>query len=211
VKPDVPAAPVDSVYLNDSQSLDVPMVAATWTDFGGLRANYIFAYPRATNTTLTIDPSTFGVTGASYLHNYLTRSNNYIAAGSTYTTNLPGGASYFILVPVGASGITLLGDTSHFVTLGKQRIPALSDDGTLDVTVAFAAGETSRTLTGFSAQPFAVASVAGSHKSATWDSTSQMFTVVVHPSTTGVAHLKLYTVTVATAPAASSNCGAHCP
>ena len=47
VKPDVPLTPVDSVYISDAQGVDTPMVAATYSDFGGMRANYIFAYTRA--------------------------------------------------------------------------------------------------------------------------------------------------------------------
>src|SRR5690348_2495645 len=46
VKPDVTATPIDSVWLADAQNLDSPMIAAASTDFGGgLKANYIYAYP----------------------------------------------------------------------------------------------------------------------------------------------------------------------
>ena len=207
VKPDVPATPVDSVILNDAMGVDVPMVAATWSDFGGLRANYIFAYPRAGNTALKIDPSTYGITGASYLYNYLSQSSTYLAAGNTFTTILPGGGSYFILVPVGASGVALLGDTGQFVTLGKERIASVSDDGTLDITVLFAPGETSRKLSGFSAEPLAVTSITGSHKLPTWDSGTQLFSVVVRPSASGIAHLQIAAAPSATA---SGVCGPHC-
>ena len=196
VKPDVSATPIDSVIFNDAQGVDVPMVASTWSDFGnGLRANYLFAYPRATNNTLTIDPSTYGISGASYLYNYLAASSAYIPAGSTKTLILPQGASYFVLVPVGASGIGLLGDAGHFVTMGRQRIPTASDDGGINLTVAFAPGETARTISGFSAQPLTVSSVTGSHRTAAWDPASQLFTVVVHPSSKGTATLRISPLT----------------
>jgi hypothetical protein len=208
VKPDVSATPTDSVFLNDAQGIDVPMVASTWTDFGnGMRANYLFAYPRAANSTLTIDPSAYGISGASYLYNYLASTGAYIPAGSTKTMILPQGASYFVLIPVGASGIGFLGDAGHFVTLGRQRIPTLSDDGGVNVTVAFAPGETSRTLSGFSPQALTVSSTSGSHRSPAWDPASQLFTVVVHPSSNGTATLR---IAPATGPASDPFCAPHC-
>jgi hypothetical protein len=51
---------------------------------------------------------------------------------------------FYLLVPVGASGIAFLGDRHQFVTLGKRRIPAVVDAGLVDVEVSFAAGENSR-------------------------------------------------------------------
>src|SRR5262249_373594 len=35
VKPDAPLAPIDATYLNDSTSAGTPMIAATYSDFGG--------------------------------------------------------------------------------------------------------------------------------------------------------------------------------
>ncbi len=208
VKPDVSATPLDSVFLNDARGIDVPMVASTWSDFGnGLRANYLFAYPRGANSTLTIDPSTYGITGASYLHNYLAGSSTYIAAGSTSTLILPQGASYFVLVPVGASGIAFLGDRGHFVTLGKQRIASLSDTGVINVTVSFAPGEQSRTVSGYSAAPLTVSSSAGTHRTPTWDPVSQLFTIVVHPSAKGTA---TFQIAPASDVSLQTACGVHC-
>ena len=57
---------------------------------------------------------------------------------------------YQIAAPIGPSGIAMLGDTGHFVSLGKKRITSLSDDGTVRITIAFTPGETSRSLRGYS-------------------------------------------------------------
>lgn len=191
VKPDFPATPIDSVIAADAAGIDVPMLAAAYSEFGGLRAHYLFAYPRATNSTLTIDPTVFGITGAGWLYNYLTKAAVYLPAGTVSTVTLPAGASYFILIPVGPSGIGLLGDTGHIATLGKQRIAALADNGTVQVTVNFAAGETSRTLTGFSAELPAISRIGGTHKAPTWDETTQTFTVAVRPAANGQARLTI--------------------
>lgn len=207
VKPDVSATPVDSVIANDALGHDVPMVASAYSDFGGgIRANYIFTYPRASNSNLTIDPSTYGITGAGYLYDYLAGVATYIAAGSAYSTILQG-PGYYVLVPTGASGIALLGDTGHFATLGKQRIQTVTDNGTLNVTVSFASGETSRTLSGYSPEPVAVTSVAGSHKMPDWDASTQKFTVVVHPSAAAVARLQISAASIVSQPPV---CVTHC-
>jgi hypothetical protein len=210
VKPDVAATPLDSVFVSDAAGVDVPMTAATWTDFGnGVRGNYIFAYPRAANHTLTIDPAAYGVSGASYLYNYLAASGTYLAPSATFTTILPDGASYFILVPAGPSGIAFFGDHGQFVTLGKQRIGSVNDDGAVEVVVNFAAGERSRTLFGFSPQAIDVTSVTGTHKTPVWDGGTQLFSVIVHPSVTGTAQLRIAVRTAAAAPAPVA-CSVHC-
>jgi hypothetical protein len=43
VKPDVPIVPLDQSFRNDARGLKEPIVASTYTDFGGLRAWYVFA------------------------------------------------------------------------------------------------------------------------------------------------------------------------
>src|SRR5205807_10044511 len=104
IKPDVPATPLDSVYQNDARGVDVPMVASTYTDFGdGLRTYYIFAYARGANRTITIDPSSFGISGPSYLYDSLQDSGRLINAGSAYTLDLTGDIGYYVLAPVGVS------------------------------------------------------------------------------------------------------------
>jgi hypothetical protein len=206
VKPDAAAAPVDSVFVNDAQGIDVPMVASTYSDFGGLRASYIFAYSRKGNTALTIDPAQYGIAGPAYVYNYLGMTGSYVAAGSTFSTNLTEPA-YFVLVPVGASGIALLGDAGHIATLGKQRIPQLTDTGTIDVTVNFAPGETARTLSGFSGAAIAVHSTTGTHKAPTWDGVSQRFAIVVHPSSAGTARLL---ISVDSGTASQTVCASAC-
>ena len=183
VKPDVAATPLDSVFTNDAMGVDVPMVVSTFSDFGdGLRANYIFAYTRGTNNSVTIDPAAFGISGAAWLYDWKAGTGRLIEARSSNTLNLADDAGYFVLVPIGKSGMALLGDKGHYASLGKKRIPAVSDDGFVDATVSFAAGETERTLFGYSPFPVAVAAVAGSVGRPAWDRTTQMFSVTVMPN-----------------------------
>jgi hypothetical protein len=206
VKPDTSAVPIDSVYANDAAGIDTPMVAATWTDFGkGLRGNYIFAYPRGTNNLALIDPSAYGITGGSYLYDFIGHTGTYIGMSSTYTTTLSPGGNYYVLVPTGPSGIAFLGDEGQFVTLGKQRIAAVNDNGVLEVTVNFAPGETSRTLFGYSPQSVRVATTTGTHRTPAWSDATQIFTVQVHPGTSGTAQVRIWSPS-----ATASNCGTNC-
>lgn len=198
VKPDIPAAPIDSVFISDAQGIDTPMVASTYSDFDGMRAHYIFAYTRATAAPITIAPGAYGISGAAYLYDYLKGSGYFIGAGSEKTVTLANGVGYFVLVAVGKSGVAFLGDKGHFVTLSKKRIPALTDTGHAEVTVAFAAGENVRTLFGYSPEAVAVNTVDGSVEAPSWDPATQLFTIRVHPSNSGGAALHIV------------RCGAEC-
>ncbi len=115
-----------------------------------------------------------------------------------------------MLVPVGASGIAFLGDRHQFVSLGKQRIASVTDTGLVDAKVSFAAGETSRTLFGYSPQPVVVASLAGHHHAPVWDSNSEMFTVVVTPDANGMAHVQMISSITVLNSGPTGFCGIRC-
>lgn len=191
VKPDVPITPLDSIFVSDAAGVDTPMVASTYSDFHGTRANYIFAYTRATVAPITIAPAAWGISGPAYLYDYLNATGYLIAANSAKTIDLANGVGYFILVPVGASGIAFLGDNGQFVTLGKKRIPAFSDTGRINVTVSFAAGETVRTVFGYSTQAVNVRAANGTVEPPSWDAATELFTIRVHHSSSGEARLHI--------------------
>jgi hypothetical protein len=191
VKPDVPATPVDSVFVSDAQGIDTPMIASTWSNFGGSRTNYIFAYSRGANTAITIQPSSWGITGAAYLYDYLDGIGYPIGANSEKTLMLNGGVGYFILAAVGETGIAFLGDQGDFVTMGKNRIPLFVDTGRINLLVAYGSGEQTRTLFGYSPKPVNVTAVNGSADNLSWSSSTQLFTVNVHPSSAGTAHVSI--------------------
>ncbi|MGA8108278.1 MAG: hypothetical protein WB974_02515, partial [Acidobacteriaceae bacterium] len=146
VKPDVTIRPLDSMYLEDARGGSGPMVAESWTDFGKTRIAYVFAYPRHEGTAVEVRPSDVGFAGETYLYNWKTRTGETIAAGGSAELPFQDGWGYGVISPVGRSGMALVGDTEQFATAGRMRIPALRDDGALHFAVAFAPGETSRTL-----------------------------------------------------------------
>jgi hypothetical protein len=59
VKPDVPLTPIDSSYRSMAHGVNDPQIAATYTDFGGLRAYYIFAYSQGSTAPAKFSPSDF--------------------------------------------------------------------------------------------------------------------------------------------------------
>jgi hypothetical protein len=209
VKPDVPITPLDSVFVSDAAGGNAPMVASTYSDFGGMRASYIFAYTRGAAAPITIDPATYGIQSSAYLYDYLNGVGYLITANSVKTIDLANGVGYFILVPVGESGIAFLGDKGQFVTLGKKRIPAFADKGQIAVSVEFAQGEHLRTLFGYSPQSVNVSAVKGTVEASAWDPVTQLFMVRVHASSTGRVRLHIRTSAGSSATAAGA-CGTQC-
>jgi len=99
--------------------------------------------------------------------------------------------SYFVVVPVGPSGIAFLGDTNKFVTLGKKRISTLADAGVLKVTVSFATGETNLTLTGYApASPY-VGVLNGASGAMNYDLAAHLFSLNVTPDSSQTATVVL--------------------
>jgi hypothetical protein len=195
VKPDVPLAPVDDAYVNDSLGQGRPMVAATWTDDTNSLALYVFAYGNnPANLAASFKPADFGISSNAYVYDYFAATGMVVAAGSpfNFTTTMPddtNGGSYFIAVPFGPSGMAFLGDTNKFVTRGKKRISSFSDTGLLRATVAFAAGETKVTLTGYApTNPLVLTGAAGN---LSYNAATHRFTLTVAPDHSGTATIGL--------------------
>jgi hypothetical protein len=181
VKPDVPLAPIDASYVAAAASAAAPMVAATWSDFGGLRPAYVFAYGAGANYR----PSDLNFAGAVYVFDYFAGQGRIANPGDLIDASVAApaaGAVYQIVSPIGPSGIAVIGDTGQFVTLGKKRIPALSDDGVVHLTVAFAPGESARTISGYS--PDRPHSTAGR---LVYDPSSHRFGLMLTPGPDGAA------------------------
>jgi hypothetical protein len=210
VKPDVPLAPLDHCYVEDSQFLDTPLVASTYSDFGGSKAYYLFAYNRGADTTTTFHTGELGVSTRAYVYNYFSDSGVLLQPNDTFSEPMIDGRSYYVVAPIGKSGIALLGDKDQFVSLGKKRIPLFVDDGTVHLTVAFAAGEGVRTLHGYSpSQPKASAST-GEIGPVDYDSATQRFRISVQPGSDQTAVIDIVgpgpdnNVTIAAAPPGDS-------
>jgi hypothetical protein len=195
VKPDAPLVPTDDSITAEASAVDrsvkPPMVAWTYSDHDAGRAVYAFAYSRRGGPqAVSLSPSRLGVAGSAYVYDYFGGSGRLLPPGDTFTDSV-GEGSYYVVAPVGASGIALLGDSGQFATLGAKRISALSDDGAVHATVEFAAGEAGVTLFGYAASAPNTTVVGGTAEPVAYDSSTGRFTVVVHadapPASTVVA------------------------
>ena len=153
---------------------------------------YVFSYPRrATDTEFSVALAELGFSGPVYAYDWRAHTGTVVSAGGTLSAHFNDGFAYLILVPVNRQGLALLGDTEKIVPLGKQRIAALSDRGTLTATFKFAQGEHVRTISGYSADQPKIKALKGELKNVTYDSETKIFRAQVAPASSGEAVLKI--------------------
>jgi hypothetical protein len=191
VKPDVSLVPTDQAFVEDAQSLKRPMLASAYTDFGTLKAFYVLAYARGPQKTVAFTPASLSLHTRAYLFDYFSHRGTVLDPDQAFTASLDKGYAYFILVPLGRSGVAFLGDREQFVSLGKQRISQLSDNGRVRVTIQFAHGENSRTVHGYSPTAPVITPIKGKTGAPTYDSAAHRFTVSVLPDSNGSAELEI--------------------
>ncbi len=181
VKPDVPLTPLDSSYLNLAAAIDAPQISATYSDFSGLRTYYIVAYAAGSNTEAAFRLADLGVDDPVYLYDYYSSTGKIVQPGDLISAPVLARTRFWIAAPLGPSGIAMLGDTAQFASMGKKRIPRFSDDGTVELTVAFADGETSRIIEGYSPATPEVWVDGGGVRAITYDRAARLFQIVVTP------------------------------
>jgi hypothetical protein len=191
VKPDSPLAPIDASYTNSARGTDTPQIASTYSDFGGLRTYYVFAYTQGSNTEVKFRPSDAGASQPVYVYDYFSGNGQPMDAADLIDRQISGDALYLVMAPIGPSGMAVLGDTDQFITMGKKRVTAIEDDGKIAVTISFAAGETSRTITGFSPWHPAAHALEGAVAKLTYDATAQQFRITVTPGADGTASIHI--------------------
>jgi hypothetical protein len=191
VKPDVAIVPTDETFIRDAQTPGRPMIAFTYSDHGQMRALYVYAYNRGSEVTASFKPACMGMTGIVYVYNFFTGAGKLADAEEIINGSLASGSAYYIIVPVGDSGIAFVGDAGKFVSLSKKRITRLVDNGELEVSVAFATGEQSVTLQGYSPAPVAVRASKGDILQTNYDAAKKRFSIVVSPAPDLTAELKI--------------------
>jgi hypothetical protein len=193
VKPDVPLAPLDATYVAVSRDKTAPIVASTYTDHAGLKTAYVVAYERTNGAlgAIAFSPESVSVAGPAYVYDYFQAKGAVVSAGAQFTDTVDYSGSYYVVAPVGPSGLAFLGDSGKFVSAGKKRVAALSDDGTLRVSLQFAPSETSVVLHLYSAVKPVVLTSTGS--AARVESEGQdRYRVVVFPDSSGLASLSFW-------------------
>ena len=151
VKPDDSITPLDSTYVAKANNRGSPIVAAARTRHEGVTTSYVFAFRQtAEQRTASFLPSALGYKGPVYAYNYFDRRGQYVEPGKVIEFVVPDDGAYWIVIPIGPSGVGFLGDASKFVSNGKNRVARIVDTGTLRARIVFSPGEARMHLYGFS-------------------------------------------------------------
>ena len=191
VKPDAPLTPTDASYSNMAHGTDTPQIAFTWSDFGALRTNYVFAFTQGTNALAKFSPSDFGMSTPVYVYDYFAGTGQLVDPSDAIQKQISGDALFLVLAPVGPSGIAMVGDTGHFVTMGKKRVTGFTDRGAARVAVTFADGETSRVITGYSPVAPSIVAIDGSIGQVAYDNSTHLFRVPVMAGNSSSATIRI--------------------
>ena len=156
IKPDVPMVPDDSSYVADAQKQAEPLTASTFTDHDGIKTEYVFAFNRrkAPPDQIAFSGNDLGLRSDAYVYDFFADNGSPLKAGAQFQAPLgENGAAFYVVAPVGKSGVAFLGDKGKFVGTGKQRIEYLKDEaGELTIGVILAENEKGITLHGYSAR-----------------------------------------------------------
>jgi hypothetical protein len=187
LKPDVPVRPVDAMYAADAAGPDASMVAATRS---GDEVE-VFAYPRKKGADadgrVTVSLDELGIEGPAYVWDWVRETGEVVPKGGAFVMKFADGWAYDVAAPVGRNGVAVLGDTSKYVPLAAKRFASVSEGKSVRMTVAFAAGESAVTVTGYAAKLPVVRAVRGSVGAVQYDGATKVFRVVAHPASGGNA------------------------
>jgi hypothetical protein len=183
VKPDAPIIPLDRSYIADAQKKSEPLTAATYTEQGGIKTEYLFAFNRSkqADEKVGFSPAELGLNGTAYVYDSRSGEGKRLKSSADFSAPLaPGGTAFYVIAPVGKSGVAFLGDRDKFVGTGKQRISSLQDDaGKLTVGVVLAASEKTVTLHGYADTEPKATILAGLDDPVKYDPATHYFTVVL--------------------------------
>jgi hypothetical protein len=192
VKPDTPLLPIDSMYTNDATNSGSPMVAMAESIFGDGATRYVFAYPRtATQEAVSVPVNDLGASGPVFAYDWVNRTGETIPAGGSLRMKFVDGWDYQILSPVNRKGLALLGDTEQIVPMGKKRVAAVEDRGTLTMTIEFAQGEDTLPISGYASHRPKFKAIKGKVKSVAYDPETDMFKVQVSSPEKGKVVLRV--------------------
>ena len=180
IKPDAPILLLDRSILAEAQGKTGLSIATTYSEHAGGRTTYVFGFTDS-SAAMSFTPAELGYSGSVYVLDFNHSTGRLLMADQANTDSVSKTA-YYIVAPVGKSGIAFLGEPGKLAATGKKRIADWSDDGTLTVAVVFASGESSVTLTGYAPSPPMATATSGSVGTVQYDSTQKRFTVAVTPS-----------------------------
>lgn len=191
IKPDVPIMLLDRSIVDEAKGSPGATFATTYTLHTGGRFSYVFAFTDKANVTASFTPAELGHTGSVYVYDVNAASGKVMEAATAYTQTLASTTTtgFYLVAPIGPSGIAFLGDKGKNAALGKKRVSSLSDDGTMSVGVSFGEGEGPVTLQGYAPAAPTVKALTGSAGDVAYNPTSKLFTVQITAAGTGATVL----------------------
>ena len=201
IKPDDPIVPLDSTYIEQANDPRAPIVAAARTRHESSITSYVFAFAQGTQEgteeqseapIATFSPATLGYDGPVYAYNYFENHGAYLAPLQPISTGVPDAGGYWIVVPVGASGIGFLGEEGKFISNGRNRISQIRDAGALTARIVFSRGESRLAFHGFSLRRPDARATKAIIENLTYDPATRRFRfeLVARPGTSPVITLK---------------------
>jgi hypothetical protein len=150
VKPDDPIVPLDSTYIEQANERQLPIVAAARTRHRGSVTSYVFAFAQGNEAhKATFSPAALGYDGPVYAYNYFEKRGVYLEPLQSISSVVSDDGAYWIVVPIGASGIGFLGEEGKFVSNGRNRIARIRDTGAFRAQIVFSRGERRLAFHGF--------------------------------------------------------------
>jgi len=190
IKPDVPIVLLDRSIVAEAKAAAGPSVATTYSQHPGGRATYVFGFTDTGTASLSFTPAELGYTGSVYAYNVNSATGRVLTPTQANTDSITDTA-YYLVAPIGPSGIAFLGEQGKIAALGKKRIATFSDDGTLTATVSFAPGEGAITLQGYAPKAPTATAVSGTVGPVTYSATTSRFTIAVTAAAGNSASLQL--------------------
>jgi hypothetical protein len=154
----------------------LPLLATAHTHHEGSTTSYVFAFRQtAEQRTASFLPAALGYKVPVYAYNYFDKRGKYVEPSQAIEFVVPDNGAYWIVVPIGASGIGFLGDAGKLVSNGRARIAHLDDNSVLTARVLFSANERRVHLYGFSLVKPAIQATRAVIENLTYDSHTQLF------------------------------------
>ncbi len=189
IKPDVPLLLMDKTIIAEAQGKTNPSMATTYSQHTGGRTTYLFGFTSGSSTA-GFTPAELGYSGSVYVYD-MNKDSGHLLTAMQANADTFSDTIYYVVAPVTQSGIAFLGEQGKIAPLGSKRIKDWSDNGTLSVSVVFAAGETSVTLSGYAPTMPTITADTGMVGAVQYDAASKRFTVPVSPAGSA-ASLKMH-------------------
>ena len=192
IKPDSPLLPIDNTYKRDALDERAPMVAMATTDFGGVQARYLFAYPRQSSTSqVTVPLQDLGISGPAFAYNWAAHQGQTVPANGHLTMDFADGWAFYVISPINHAGLALLGDMDKIASLGRARFASVEDNGVLTAKILFSRDETMQSVYGYAAHRPVIKALVGNIDPMGYNEQTHIFTIEVSPGNSHEAQIQV--------------------